>query len=385
MATKPGSALPTAAIVLCALALAALVTMGVVAAAVLNMKPMCKTGPGSRNTLLGFAKARLGPHKHGDGTALRRRNTKHNNNTTIIPFASSGLADATSPNIVPGRIAAQGANSAPVVVVSGRLGAAETSFQLSSTWAGVSAPPSETSSSSTFTTTTAVLALDIATLPSVCGPVSITYTGTAAAIGVVDVTRAPAFVLGLGAQKTPQGAYASPVLALLARLHASGQLADVAWVVAQDATRITLAFGIPSQPCFQWCWSPMDIWDGCYVVALESSATQPHTHALLDVSRWMSYLPLGAANQAGAATTVVLQTSTGCKFVVRGGTYVTKAAAAAPALPDVVSALLQKHPSMCVIGMSAGLDSGATAVDVLRSRIGIAATVVPLLTSALRV
>ena len=344
-----------ACVAMCALALA--LVLGAIVAGSLSM---ARTGAKRRD-----AHAVHAPH-------VTETKTKTATATTTT-FLKSGLADAASPNVVPGRVMALGANSEPAVVVDGRLGSAPVSFRLSSTDARVRAH-SQTS------LPREALALDIATLPTVCGPISITYTGTTAVIGVVDVDvgvgAETAPMLGLGAEKTAAGEYTSPVLALLAQLHAQSRIADVAWVIGQDATRITLSFGIPQQPCFNWCWSPMRVDDGCYVVALNPSATQPHTHALFDVSRWASFMP----RAANAATTLVLQTTTGCSIIVRAGTFVTKAAA--PPLAPNVAALMRKMPQLCVLGMSAGLDSGGIAFDLLRSRVGIAATVVPLLTSA---
>lgn len=302
-----------------------------------------------------------------------------------VGFIESGLSDDASPNVVPGRVMTLGANAEPAVVVDGRLGDTALSFRLSSTDASVRAGVPKSMDMSMSASTSAsphqvreTLALDIATLPTVCGPISITYTGTAAVVGVVDVDveAGAAPMLGLGAEKTAAGAYKSPVLALLAKLHAQSRIPDVAWVIGQDAARITLSFGVPQQQCFSWCWSPMRVDAGCYVVALKPSASQPHTHALFDVSHWASFLP----NVASAATTIVLQTTTGCSIIVRAGTFVTKATP--PALSPNVAALMRKMPQLCILGMSAGLDSGGIAFDLLGSRVGIAATVVPLLTSA---
>jgi hypothetical protein len=292
----------------------------------------------------------------------------------VVAVERSGVADAASPAVVPGRVYAPSADAEPAVVVEGALNDAALEFQLSSTWAGVAADVAAPD---------AELQLAVATLPSVCGPISITYTGRRASFGATAVTRAPATalpVLGLGpARVGPQ--YASPVLARLQSLHDRGVIRDVAWVVGQDAARVTLSFGVPDAPCFSWCWTPMSTADGCYVVPLTTTASQRHTHALIDVSRWASFLP--AAADASAAATVPLRTSSGCAITVRAGTYVTTAAA--PPLSPAAAAVLRRQPLTCVLGISAGLDTGAFAFDLLRSRFGVAAAVAPLLTSAVRV
>jgi hypothetical protein len=293
----------------------------------------------------------------------------------VVAVERSGVADAASPAVVPGRVYAPSADAEPAVVVEGALNDAALEFQLSSTWGGVAAhvaaPDTE-------------LQLAVATLPSVCGPISITYTGARASFGAAAVTRTPAAalpVLGLGPARAGPAQYASPVLARLQSLHDRGVIRDVAWVVGQDAARVTLSFGVPDAPCFSWCWTPMSTADGCYVVPLTTTASQRHTHALIDVSRWASFLP--AAADASAAATVPLRTSSGCAITVRAGTYVTTAAA--PPLSPAAAAVVRRQPLTCVLGISAGLDTGAFAFDLLRSRFGVAAAVAPLLTSAVRV
>jgi hypothetical protein len=196
------------------------------------------------------------------------------------------------------------------------------------------------------------LQLVVSSLSSGCSNRPAQYTGSRADIGPVQIVsyNANDAVLGLAPVRDAEtGAFVSPVLHLLQQLRK-----PVCWsfnVAHKPHTYLSLT--VPVAPCFQWCWSALNVSQGLYIVALVPAPDAPWTSAVLDVGTWQSVLPAYMENQSNNAA-VIVTTPAGCTFFIRPGTY-----------------RVEYTPNArCVLGISAGLSGGALAVDVTNARLG---------------
>jgi hypothetical protein len=103
--------------------------------------------------------------------------------------------------------------------------------------------------------------------------------------------------------------------------------------------------------CLPWCWTPVRVQDGFYVVDLIPSPQAPWKTAIVDVGRWHSEL---AGVQPDIASVVLQLAPSGCRIAI--DQFVV-----APTLPE-------QSPADMPVRLGCGLGAGSVAIMAIRRR-----------------
>jgi hypothetical protein len=133
------------------------------------------------------------------------------------------------------------------------------------------------------------------------------------------------------------------------------------WAFTNRLNVCAVYAGIPYGECSNWGWTPFvtsATAPNLYVIALTPAASEPWTHAVIDVGRWLSVFP-GSANNGRS---LLLRTSSKISVPVMSATYVST-------LKETEAALLQ--PGWCLLGASAVAYQSGCAFDLDGNRFGL--------------